>query len=138
MKYTVAQFLSYVQGWLGSEEANADSLSMSNMLACLNNTILSIDDPYDGIEEYVENKKWKNYRFDGKYVREFKTDKEAFEYALGFHDDRSASVEKWIDGRWLPASSPVYHPQYYRVKSDGSFQDGGWIKSNNQLIDFDS
>lgn len=133
MKYTVPQFLSYVQGWLDSEAANNDQLTMGNMMAALSNAILTIDDPCDGIQNFVERQGLQNYRFEGKYVREFNNDQEAFEYSLGFYDDRCASVEKWMDGEWAEAANPIYQPQYFKGRSEG-----GWIKSNGKLIEYDS
>lgn len=73
-----------------------------------------------------------SYRFDGKYVRGFDSDDAAFEYAIGFHDDRSAIVEKWIDGRWIPCADPLYNPEYFYGDKNG-----GWM-TNNGLVPFDS
>lgn len=43
------------------------------------------------------------YRFDGKFEKELPLDWLAFEEAGGYHDDRSADVEKQIDGVWYEA-----------------------------------
>lgn len=43
------------------------------------------------------------YRFDGKFEKEFPLDWLAFEQANGYHDDRSADVEKKIGDVWYEA-----------------------------------
>lgn len=71
------------------------------------------------------------YRFEGKFVKQFACDKDAFEHAVGWYDERDASVEKWIDGRWMPSANPIYHPQFF----SGS-KNGGWIV-DNKLVEFE-
>jgi len=58
------------------------------------------------------------YRFDGKdySVGEFANDSAAFDYAVGCYDDRSAYVEKLINGVW----------HYWDYKAD-EFLGNGWV-----------
>lgn len=80
----------------------------------------------------TDSKPMHSYRFEGKFVREFSGDKAAFEHAIGWYDERDASVEKWINGRWAYAADPIYHPQFFTVSKDG-----GWIAGNDELIEYD-
>jgi hypothetical protein len=52
--YTKQQFISYICGWLGADDANNDQLSLNNMKAALNNALVCISCPSDGIENHVE------------------------------------------------------------------------------------
>ena len=72
-----------------------------------------------------------SYRFEGKFVREFSCDKEAFNHACGWYDERDASIEKWIDNGWRPAADPIYQPRFFYGNDDG-----GWIVEN-KLVEFD-
>ena len=69
------------------------------------------------------------YRFEKKFVKTFVSDREAVEEACGWHDERDATIEKWIDNRWCAHSDPLYHPwAYYGGK------DGGWMMPPNEQI----
>ncbi len=71
-----------------------------------------------------------SYRFEGKYLRDFTSDDEAFEYALGFYDDRPATIEKRICGLWCRHSDPAYQPQHYEGNKNG-----GWMNDWEQIIE---
>lgn len=101
MKHTVAQFLAYVNGWLSSDAIEADELDMNAMKSALNNALIAIDDPSDGIEWFVKAQELSAYRFEGGVVEQFKSDEEAFKYAENWHGDCNASVEKWREGKWV-------------------------------------
>jgi hypothetical protein len=49
-KYQIEDFKNYVCGWLEAEEAKSGELSLNNMKAALNNALITIDDPNDGID----------------------------------------------------------------------------------------
>lgn len=132
MKYTVDQFLDYVKGWLSTDAVDGNLLDMNAMNACLRNAASCIADPSDGIAAQIEREKLRHYRFEQKHVRTFCSDHDAFEYACGWHDERDASIEKWMHGQWCPAANPIYQPEYFKGKSDG-----GWI-CGKKLIPFNS
>lgn len=70
-----------------------------------------------------------SYRFEGLFKLDFPSDKEAFEEACGWHDERDAFVEKWIDGMWCPHTNPIYHAwAYYGGKN------GGWLDMKDNVI----
>lgn len=56
--FTKQQFADYVLGWLESSEYHLDELSMGNMKAALNNSLVTIDRVNDGIAENVERKEY--------------------------------------------------------------------------------
>lgn len=56
--FTKQQFADYVLGWLESEEAKSDKLTMGNMKAALHNAKLTIDDEDDGIEYEVRRQEF--------------------------------------------------------------------------------
>jgi hypothetical protein len=53
--FTIEQVLEYVEGWLGADD-DKQTLNMNQIKAMLNNALVCVDDPSDGIEEYVERK----------------------------------------------------------------------------------
>ena len=133
--YSKNQFISFVLGFLGAEEHRNDQLTPNSMKAALNNALVTFDSGDDGFKAYVERQfAFDNsnlYRFDSKYEQRFQYDDDAFEEAASYHDDRSASVEKWIDGRWCFAVTYFTHPQYFYNGKDG----GGWM-TNNGVVKF--
>lgn len=56
MQITKKDFLSYVEGWLfvNPDDPEFCDLDLNNMKAALNNALVSIDCPSDGIVAYVE------------------------------------------------------------------------------------
>lgn len=70
------------------------------------------------------------YRFEGQFLKTLASDKEAFDHALGWHDERDASIEKMIGAEWCPQASPIYHPEYFY-----GGKDGGWITENG-LVEY--
>lgn len=74
------------------------------------------------------------YRFEGEFVKELPSDKEAFEYACGWYDERDASIERWIGPKigWVKHSDPLYHPQHYYGNKDG-----GWMMPDGSLLNVD-
>lgn len=133
--YTKDQFISYVCGWLEAEGVKNNQLTLNNMNAALLNASTMLKDSQDGISEYVARKEqsgWPFYRFEGKYIKQMPSDRPAFEEeALGYFDERDATVEKMINGKWCPSADPIYQPQYFRGQLNG-----GWI-TNNGLVDYD-
>lgn len=130
--FTKAQFISYICGFLGAEEVEIDQLTLNSMNASLLNASTMLKDYQDGIDAVIERNKRSSYRFDGRYVKDLKSDAEAFEEANGYHDEGCATVEKWIRGFWYPAADPIYQPQFF---SDG--KNGGWV-TNKGLVEYDS
>lgn len=56
--FTIEQVRAYVEGWLGAED-NMQALYLDQIKAMLNNSLVCVDDPSDGIESYVE--RWEYY-----------------------------------------------------------------------------
>ena len=56
--FTVKQFTDYVVGWLDSEDYEDDAITFNGMKAALNNALVSIGDPSDGIKEEVKRKEY--------------------------------------------------------------------------------
>lgn len=75
-----------------------------------------------------------SYRFEGQYVKELAGDNEAFEEAIGYYDERSATIEKWIGPKtgWAFAADPLYQPQYFYGKLNG-----GWVCQDGTLLSYD-
>ena len=53
--FTIDQVRAYVEGWLGADD-DTQALNMNQIKAMLNNALVCVDDPSDGIEDYVERK----------------------------------------------------------------------------------
>jgi hypothetical protein len=51
--FTIEQVRAYVEGWLGAED-DMQALYLDQIKAMLNNALVCVDDPSDGIEDYVE------------------------------------------------------------------------------------
>jgi hypothetical protein len=58
IKITVADFVEYVLGWLGSDQISADELSIQSMKAVLHNSLSMISDYQDGIEAMIERREF--------------------------------------------------------------------------------
>lgn len=56
-RYTIDQVRSYVEGWLGSD-SDMDSLSINQITAMLQNSLTSVADSSDGIENYVDRQEF--------------------------------------------------------------------------------
>jgi hypothetical protein len=57
--FTIKQVREYVEGWLGVED-DMQALNMNQIKAMLNNSLVCVDDPSDGIEDYVARSLDKN------------------------------------------------------------------------------
>lgn len=55
MTFTIEQVREYVEGWLGAD-SDMQALDMNQIKAMLSNAKACVDDPSDGIEDYVERK----------------------------------------------------------------------------------
>lgn len=51
--FTIEQVRAYVEGWLGADD-DMQALNMNQIKSMLNNALVCVDDPSDGIEDYVE------------------------------------------------------------------------------------
>lgn len=50
--FSIQQVREYVEGWLGSDD-NMQSLSILQVKAMLNNALVCLEDPSDGIFPYI-------------------------------------------------------------------------------------
>lgn len=66
--FTIEQVRTYVEGWLGADD-DMQALNMNQIKAMFNNALVCVDDPSDGIEDYVER-------------MTLKDDEEAIRYSL--------------------------------------------------------
>ena len=56
MKIRSKDFLSYVEGWLGTEVVDRGFLTMESMKSALKNSLAMLEDHQDGIEAEMERK----------------------------------------------------------------------------------
>lgn len=52
MTYKIEDVFEYVKGWLMSD-SDLENLTMNQIKAMLNNALITVDDPDDGLEWYV-------------------------------------------------------------------------------------
>ncbi len=57
MNYTIEQVRDYVEGWLMSG-CDKQSLTINEIKAMLNNSLVTLDCPDDGLQAYVERMKY--------------------------------------------------------------------------------
>jgi hypothetical protein len=51
--FTINQVRAYVEGWLGADD-NKQDLNMNQIKSMLNNALVCVDDPSDGIDDMVK------------------------------------------------------------------------------------
>ena len=75
-----------------------------------------------------------SYRFEKQFIKELNGDKEAFEEAITYYDERDATVEKWYGPviGWAFAASPIYQPEHFYGNKNG-----GWVTLSGILIEYD-
>jgi len=52
-RFTIEEVIAYVKGWSGSD-SNFQDLSMNEIVAMLNNALVSIKCPCDGLVEFLD------------------------------------------------------------------------------------
>ena len=56
MKYTIGQVRGFVEGWLGSD-SDLKALSIEEIKAMLNNALVTLECPSDGLTNFVDRVK---------------------------------------------------------------------------------
>jgi hypothetical protein len=51
--FTINQVRAYVEGWLGADD-DIQALNMNQIKSMLNNALVCVDDPSDGIDDMVK------------------------------------------------------------------------------------
>jgi hypothetical protein len=59
MKYTIGQVRGFVEGWLGSD-SDLKALSIEEIKAMLNNALVTLECPNDGLAALVERVEYYN------------------------------------------------------------------------------
>ena len=69
--FTIEQVREYVEGWLGADD-DMQTLTIDQIKAMLSNALVCVDDPSDGIREWVEREKEYTKQLFDNYIQSIK------------------------------------------------------------------